>query len=379
MIEYSPFSPVDIRFTTKDGAIDILDGLFSHTQKTLVLMSKGMGSRLELEQWINNKQSSFVCLRISDVPTNPTVLDIANILKYMNGFIPDRIIAIGGGSCIDLAKIISALRGVIAFGEVLSDDIRNAIKNKVYYKNHNFIDIIALPTTSGTGSEVTKWATVWDMERKEKLSVDYIELFPKMAILVPELTLSMPKRLTLSTGLDALSHAMEAFWAKNRTHLSQVLALSSITLIHKYLPQVLSNDKDLNARKEMCLASLLAGLAFSITRTTACHSISYPLTMNFGIEHGLASAMTLVQVAARNEPAVPEIENIYHIFGGKTYFEQWLINTAAPVINLNLRFFGVTENDVDTIVEGTFTKGRIDNNPVAFSAVEVKQILLEAL
>lgn len=377
MKQYMPFSPVEINVLSKKDALEYLDKLISREGEILLLASDRIITTLGLEQWLSDVKKSASYIHLGKVPANPSVSDVYESLKALQKAKLVQIIAIGGGSCIDLAKAISALHYLIQEESLSKQTVYNVIKNKEYLVEHIFIDIIALPTTSGTGSEVTKWATVWDMEHKDKLSVDCVQLFPKVALLIPEFTTSMPKRLTLSTGLDALSHAMEAFWSKNRTPLSQALAISAINRVKEYLPKVMSNESDVELRKEMCTASLLAGLAFSITRTTACHSISYPLTMYFGLEHGFAVALTLVQVAERNEAFVPEIKQIYSIFGGKSEFTQWIMNVTSPVLDLRLSTFGISEKDLNLIVEKTFTQGRMDNNPIVFLPTDVKEILYQ--
>ena len=310
MHQYMPFSPVEIEFSSYEQALKYLEGLISDTDNTLLFISKGMAARMGLDKWLSVIKSSFKLIHIDDIPVNPTVVDVYEILSYLRGVSITRILAVGGGSCIDLAKAVSALHNLISSEKLSEQAVYNAIKNKEYLLGVNFIDIIALPTTAGTGTEVTKWATIWDMVRKEKLSIDCLQLYPKAALIIPELTVFMPKRLTLSTGLDALSHAMEAFWARSRTPLSQALALTAVKHIKEYLSKVLENGGDIELRKDMCLASLLAGLAFSITRTTACHSISYPLTMFFGIEHGFAAAMTLASSLLRKKKSLLLLSNL---------------------------------------------------------------------
>jgi len=318
-------------------------------------------------------------IHIGNIPANPTVSDVHEILNLLKNENIARIIAIGGGSCIDLAKAISALHTLYPHETISKKAVGQAIKNKEYRKPHSFIDIIAVPTTAGTGSEVTKWATIWDMDEKVKLSVDCDELFPKVALICPEFTLTMPKRLTLSTGLDALSHAMEAFWAKKRTPLSQELALLAVKKIKEFLPKALNDGNNLEYRKEMSLASLIAGLAFSITRTTAAHSMSYPLTIYHNIEHGFAVAATLIKVSEYNCTAVPEISSIYSLFGGVDGLKQWFKDISNDLVDIRLSTFGVTEQDLDLIVEKSFTEGRMDNNPVTLSKEEIKDILRCAL
>ncbi len=129
----------------------------------------------------------------------------------------------------------------------------------------------------------------------------------------------------------------------------------------------------------MCLASLLSGLAFSITKTTACHSISYPLTMNYGIAHGFAAALTLSPVMGINAKAVPEIQQVTGIFGGYEGFGAWLADVSRGIQELTLSAFGISEDMLDGIAEGAFTLGRMDNNPVPLKKEEVTAILKSIL
>lgn len=375
----APFSPVEIGFYDSDKAIERLSDLVSCKDNILLLASERRINECGLADFLHDIKKSKNLVHLSRIASNPSIRDVYECLKLLNGTNPDVIIALGGGSCIDLAKAIVALYGIIPDDELSKQSVRSAIKNKDYLSKHEHADIIALPTTSGTGSEVTKWATVWDMDHKEKLSIDSPNLFPKAALLVPEFTFSMPLRLTLATGLDALSHAMEAFWARSRNPLSQALAISAIEHIKEYLPKVMRDGRNLHFRQGMSLASLVAGLAFSITRTTACHSISYPLTLLFGVEHGFATALTLLQVAERNRAVVPEIDRIYSVFGSKEGFSKWVKDITQPVLELRLATFGIKETDLDAILDKTFTQGRMDNNPISFTPEEVRDILHNVL
>jgi alcohol dehydrogenase class IV len=377
-VQYIPFSPVEIVFSSRIDAIKYLDGVVSANETCLLLASEGRILELGLESLIDNLREKDV-VHLRQIPRNPDITDVYHYLKVLQGVNPCKIIAIGGGSCIDLAKAISALYYQIPSEQLSVELVRKVIKEKKYLSQHPFIDIIAVPTTAGTGSEVTKWATIWDMTSKEKFSIESVDIFPKVALIVPEFTSSMPERLTLSSGLDALSHAMEAFWANRRTPLSQLLALKAIEHIKNYLPQVLQKPSDVCLRREMSLASLLAGLAFSITRTTACHSISYPLTMYCGVDHGFAAAMTLIQVAELNEMVLDDMHRIYSIFGSKASLKQWLGEISLPIQELRLSAFGINKSELDIIARNAFTQGRMDNNPVPFSQKEVYDILLQVL
>ena len=253
------------------------------------------------------------------------------------------------------------------------------MNSKAYAAADKRPELIVMPTTAGTGSEVTRWATVWDPQEKRKLSIDTPEGYPAAAVIIPEWTVGMPPSITLSTGLDALSHAMEAFWAVSRNPLSQELAIAAVTKIRDALPAALADLGDRNARQEMALGSLMAGIAFSQTRTTACHSISYPLTMLHGIPHGFATAITLSSVMRRNAAAVPEINRLEEVFYDAEGFDAWMEDTADGIEPLTLSGFGVKEADLREICNLAFTPGHMDNNPVAFTQADVMEILHESL
>ncbi len=375
-MQFIPFSPVDIRFASVQKLDELLSSFAG--RRTIIVASKGTAGRLEAVTALGGLIKQQGNILISDITPNPSVEDVrrhVNMLRSKDCF--DCIIAIGGGSSIDLAKAISALQGLAKTHEASYEEVAQAVSDKLFFDGCEPADIIAVPTTAGTGSEVTRWATVWDFENGRKLSVEHKECYPKLAVMVPELTKSMDKRLTLATGLDALSHAMEGYWAKGRNPLSQALALDSIERIKDALPTVLANPGDTDARKQMCLGSLLAGLSFSMTKTTACHSISYPLTMSYGVEHGLAAALTLSQMMKINISAVPELERIDKLFGGG--FEEWLSEVSEGIQKLRLCAFGIGEGDIEDIANGAFTLGRMDNNPAPMELGSVKEVLKNIL
>ena len=153
-----------------------------------------------------------------------------------------------------------------------------------------------MPTTSGTGSEVTPYATVWDKKNKKKLSVNHKSLLPTFAIVDPTLTYDLPKDLTINTGLDCLNQAFESIWNKNANSDTLLYAFKSIKLSLSALAKISKNINDKKNRSELARASLYAGICISQTKTSICHSISYPLTINFGIPHGLACAFTMCAI-----------------------------------------------------------------------------------
>lgn len=377
---YLPLCPVDVRVLDVKRGQQAIRDLLDKPARLLVLASRTRCAELNLTPFFTALQGDGHAVQLyTDIPTNPSVADVAALLARLKEepFEPTAILCIGGGSCIDLGKAAAALYHLLP--KPTAQAVREVILTKAYTLAHPCIDLLTMPTTSGTGSEVTRWATIWDGENRQKLSVDHAQGFPKAAVLIPEWTAGMPAAVTLSTGLDALSHAMEAYWAVARNPLSQELALLATTKVCDALPKALATPDDLPVRREMCVASLLAGLAFSQTRTTACHSISYPLTMLKGVPHGYAVAVTLSSVMRRNAKAVPEMERLEAVFDEAEGFDAWLEQTAKGVQTLRLSAFGVTDTDLPAISELTFTAGRMDNNPILFTPEQVLDILRENL
>ncbi len=159
--------------------------------------------------------------------------------------------------------------------------------------------LIAVPTTSGTGSEVTGWATVWNRAAGKKYSLHLPETWPEAALVDPELTLSLPAGPTLAAGLDALSHSLESIWNINANPVSDNHAVNGARLVLATLPALMKKLGDIELRRRMALAALTAGLAFSNTRTALAHSISYDMTMHHGLPHGIACSFTLGMVLQR--------------------------------------------------------------------------------
>ena len=201
------------------------------------------------------------------------------------------IIAIGGGSVIDSAKALS-----VTIPSGFPRPLNHVLRETSGDEWQTSIPVIAIPTTAGTGSEVTPFATVWDGQLKLKRSLDGKLLYPKMALLDPELTLSLPRSATLYSALDAISHSLESLWNRNRTVASTAFSIQALKLLISSLPAVLERPQDLLARAQLQQGSVLAGLAISHTRTALAHALSYPLTIHFGVPHGLACSFTLVEL-----------------------------------------------------------------------------------
>jgi alcohol dehydrogenase class IV len=372
---FSPFSPVEIHIEGAAAALARLEAFAEGRRGVLFIGERFLLDRLGLGPVAERLIARRGGLLFTGVRPNPDIANVCALLKALEGVGIELIIALGGGSSMDLAKAASVLHPFFAPGMLMEEAVRRAIAEKEYLHNGLGTDMVMVPTTAGTGSEVTKWATIWDPERNQKLSIDCDKTFARAALLVPEYTAAMPPRLTLATGLDALCHGMEAFWAVARTPLSQELALSAARQVKDALPNVLRSPHDLQARQRMLAAALTAGLAFSITRTTACHSMSYPLSMAHQVPHGFACAVTLAQVARRNQAAMPQIKELLAVFGGEEGLAAFLRQVSEGIQALRLSAFGIGRGDLPGIAEAAFTQGRMNNNPIVFTGDQVLEIL----
>lgn len=376
-MDYKPFCRTEIIFTNLQTLKKQL--LSMNVVNIVLVMSESSVSRYDMIPFIRNLQEKCEVQKgtftwVDTVTPNPNPGDIARCLMKIGDSQVDVIIAMGGGSAIDLAKAISAFHNGTSCFTCTADKIIDGIKNK-RYRNGTFIDIIAVPSTAGTGSEVTQWATVWDENKAYKYSIDEPGLKPRMAFIVPELMVSMEPELTLATGLDAICQAIEAYWSIHTTPVVQEIACRAINIGIQNLKKAVDCPEDLKIRENLCKASVLSGLAFSQTRTTACHSISYPLTMLYGIPHGLAASITLDAVGKINKGHFPNDDVLFNLFkdyNGILGFIDWV---CADVIKMRLSYYGITEKDIPAIVDKAFTAGRMDNNPVDLTEKDVTLIL----
>jgi phosphonate metabolism-associated iron-containing alcohol dehydrogenase len=205
------------------------------------------------------------------------------------------IVAVGGGSTLDTAKALMVGTSGNAFDELLASLVSGCTFTPPYVKS-----LIAVPTTAGTGSEVTPWATVWDRSVKmKKYSLHLKETWPEAAVVDPELMLTLPASVTLQSGLDALSHALESIWNVNANPVSDTFATSAAREMMVTLPALMSDLGNVELRASASLAALKAGFAFSNTKTALAHSISYEMTLHHGLPHGIACSFTLPMVLER--------------------------------------------------------------------------------
>lgn len=243
-----------------------------------------------------------------DVEPDPKISTVNRALTVMNSYQPDLIIALGGGSPMDAAKIMWLM---YEYPEVKFEDLALRfmdIRKRIYKfpELGKKATMVAVPTTSGTGSEVTPFAVITDDETGIKYPIADYELTPNMAIVDPELVLSMPKKLTACSGFDALSHAVEAYTSVVSTEFTSGMALEALKLLFDYLPRSYKNGaNDQEAREKVHYASTIAGMAFANSFLGVCHSMAHKMGSAFDLPHGMANALLLSQVIRYNSTSNP--------------------------------------------------------------------------
>jgi alcohol dehydrogenase len=318
---------------------------------------------------------------VDGVTENPTVASVeAALADQSNEVAESTVIAIGGGSSIDFAKALVAavaVRGQLTLAQLIAEP--------EHLEGVSLPPLMAVPTTAGTGSEVTPFATVWDGDGCRKLSLSSERIAPAMAIIDPELLIGSSRNVIASTGLDALNQAIEAVWNQAANPFSDMLALRSAALSMSALPLLAHGRCSASARHDMALASLLAGSAIRHTRTSLCHSISYPLTAHLGVPHGVACAFTMPAVAQRL------MESGYTarlaLIARHADLEQHTASALVSALTQLCDALGVRSavraaagsfETIANLLPQMFTPGRADNVPMAVTEDILLSILVEA-
>jgi len=259
------------------------------------------------------------------------------------------VIAVGGGSAIDTAKAL-----IVGTESGRFDELLALLASGKPFVPARSKQLIAAPTTAGTGSEVTPWATIWDAANHKKYSLHLDCTWPKVAIIDPQLMLTVPASVTVSTGLDALSHALESIWNINANPLSDTFAISAIEDILECLPLLRRDLSSQELRSRMALAALKAGMAFSNTKTALAHSISYEMTLHYGLPHGIACSFTLPLVLglAWGHDATRD-KTLQRVFGPDLDKAQARLRAFLHSLDVKTEFadYGVTAEEAQAMID----------------------------
>jgi len=282
---------------------------------------------------------------VDRIEPNPDVAELGALYERFWAEHADceTVLALGGGSAIDTAKVLMVGTSGGRFNDLLA-----SIASGKPFVPHAAKALIAVPTTAGTGSEVTPWATVWDRAAGRKHSLHLAETWPEAAVVDPELMLTLPASVTVQSGLDALSHALEAIWNVNANPISDAHAVAAAREAIATLPALIAEPDNRELRSRMALAALRAGLAFSNTKTALAHSISYEMTLRFRLPHGIACSFTLPMVLERARGIDAGRDAVLaEVFGGDLAGAPGRLREFLAAVGVKSDFadYGVTEDD----------------------------------
>ena len=321
----------------------------------------------------------------SDIKPNPTVENVQNGLVALQKSKADVIVAVGGGSVIDTAKGIS----IIATNKKHRDVV--SLEGAVNTENKGF-PLIAFPTTSGTAAEATINYVITDTKAQKKMVCVDPHDIPIMSVVDAELMASMPKELTASTGMDALTHAIESLITKGATQFSDMFALESIRTIAEWLPKAYKNGNDLEAREKMAYAQYVVGMGFSNVGLGIVHSMAHPLGGRFDIAHGVANALLLPTVMEYNaeSEAKPKYRLIAECFGISTLGKSddkcvTLAVNAVKKLSKQLKIpqtlseIGIKQKDLEQLSKDAYADVCTGGNPRITSIKDIKSLYKSVL
>ncbi|MSS84610.1 iron-containing alcohol dehydrogenase [Actinomycetaceae bacterium WB03_NA08] len=303
----------------------------------------------------------------SDVDPNPTVHNVNGAVAAAKKIQADGIVALGGGSVIDASKAAAAAIG----SDVSAEDLVTGSPVS------RALPIIAVPTTAGTGSEVTPVAIISWEEKDIKFPLGSPLLFPELAIVDSTLVYSAPPRIIATAGVDVIAHCLDALSSVKHTPLSDMNALNGAEIAFANLEKAV-NDKDHDSIDAMMLASLIAGLAFSQTGTTGSHAASYYLTSKYGVPHGEATAFTEDAWIRVNAQARPEINTLLQRIGFKDADEaadRLNVVKANIGMRMTLEEINVPLEDIEIVAQKTLEANNYKNNVAQLSLAEVVELL----
>jgi len=348
---------------TESCFLDILNKEQPH--KILLFTGKESYANSDIKDFFDTLTGKYDITRYSDFNKNPDYVDVLNALKSTHEASFDMIVALGGGSVIDFAKLYALFSKNIGQFELDFQDVSSLSVT---------VPLVAIPTTSGSGSEATHFAVMY--KKGEKYSVASQHLLPKYIIIDPILSYSMSKYLTACSGMDAFCQALESMWAKNATNESRQYAVRALKLIWPNIKKAFNSPDELS-RKAMSLGAYYAGKAINISKTTAPHALAYYLTDKHGISHGEAVAMNIHHFIEINWPALNQktIEEIQSIFKVKTAFElKKLVNELKRDLGLRKDITEIPSLNLDLYLNSVNLE-RLANNPIAVELVSLKKMM----
>jgi alcohol dehydrogenase len=378
-MEFNFYSPVKLVFGQPVAAA--LPAVLTEieAERVLLLSDAGLEATGLVDQIVRSLGAGgWQVSTFARVRSNPTVDDVEAALALAREAGAQVLVALGGGSVIDVGKAVGLLvtnGGTYADYQWEGRPITRPI-----------LPLVAVPTTAGTGSEVTKVTVIEDRETRFKKGVLSPHLFARAAVLDPALTISLPAHLTAATGVDAFGHALEAFVGRRASPITDALALDALRRAWQHLPRATQQGDDLSARKEMMLASVVAGLAFDQSGLGIIHSLAGPVAGRYGLHHGLCVGLLLPQGLAYNLPVLgdkrPALLAALGLPASLTdaqvieRVKGWLADLGLPS---TLSGLDITEPDLPSMAQEASRMVLLPNNPRTATAGDCQRLLEEIL
>lgn len=367
------------------GALSNVKDIISRTEikKIFLITGKASYTSSGAEEYFKSLESTADILIFNDFAKLTLYEDVLKGIKIYRKFNPDLVIAVGGGSVIDMAKSIN----ILAAQKDSPDSIIAGEKNI----SKSSKDLVAIPTTAGSGSEATHFAVIYKDGLKYSLSSKYI--LPKFSIIDPELTFSLPKNVAVAGALDALSQSVESFWSNKSTEESKLYAKEALSLILDNIVLAIEN-KDKLAMENLSLAAHKAGKAINISKTTACHAFSYGLSYHFGVPHGNAVSIFLPSIymynslvddrSCNDSRGVEYVNSVFkdlnELFGNHN--SEDTVTTIKDLLKKfginNLGDLGVEESRVEFLAKQVNTE-RLGTNPRLISESDILDLFKSAI
>ena len=308
-----------------------------------------------------------ICAVYSEIRPTPQLSGAADVAAMVREAGADSVLGVGGGSTLDTAKFAAAI--ALDGGE--AEEYFRGLRP--FPARH--LPMVAVPSTAGTGSEVTQ-VSVMSCGR-EKKTINHPAFMPLAAVVDPLLSLSVPPRTTMNTGLDALAHALEGYWSRNHQPISDQMAREAVRLVLENLEDAWRDGSNPEARTHMSLAALFGGLAFALPKTAGCHACSYPLSEDYGLPHGEACAFTLDSFVRINaDPRLEALCKAVGLSGTDALAER--IAELKRLGGLRTRLSELGQVDLDKLAHDSAVHPLMRNNPVAMDEAALRR-MFEAL
>ena len=371
-------------YSGKD-ALKNLKTITAGAKKVAVFTDKGILSTGLVDMPLAElEQAGVETVVLSDLPPEPTYSQVQMLVDQFKASKADLIVAVGGGSAMDTAKLASLLATEHYTVKDLLDDPGLAVKT---------VRTCLIPTTAGTGSEATPNAIVAVPEKALKIGIVNPSMVPDYVILDAEMVRGLPRKIAAATGVDAMAHAIECFTSNKANPFSDTFALEAFDMILNNIEKACDDPDALDAKNQMQIAAFYAGVAITCSGTTAVHALSYPLGGKYHIAHGVSNAMLLVPVMKFNEPAIrSKLAAAYDrvVHGEKTCSTEeeksaWVVKRMGDIVKhldipTSLAEFNVSIHDLDALVDAGMQVTRLlVNNMREVTPEDARQIYLQVL